>query len=176
MERINKLALAWHLGRRTDADTKKFTEKLKTATTGRFQVTTDGFQPYRKAIPQSLGGRVDFAQSVKVYATSKEGERRYSPPDVTAAIPTVINGDPDPDRICTSHVERQNLTIRMSMRRMTRLTNAFSKKWESLRAAYALHFAHYNFCRVHQSLKKQTPAMAAGLTDHAWTLAELLAA
>ena len=176
IERTNKLVLAWHLGRRTDADTQRFTEKLRVATSGWFQITTDGFQPYRKAVPKSLGVRTDFAQLVKVYATSKEGERRYSPPDVTAAVPQVIHGDPDPDRICTSHVERQNLTIRMSMRRMTRLTNAFSKKWENLKAAYALHFAYYNFCRFHQSLKKQTPAMASGLTDHKWTLAELLAA
>jgi IS1 family transposase len=175
IERDTKLVLAWHLGRRTDADTDIMSEKLRVATKGRFQITTDGFKPYLKAIPASLGERTDFAQLVKDFKTSKEGERRYSPPNMTFILPKVIHGDPDPDRICTSHIERQNLTIRMSMRRMTRLTNAFSKKWENLYAAYALHFAYYNFCRVHQTLKK-TPTMASGLTDHVWSIGELLTA
>jgi len=103
-----------------------------------------------------------------------EEEHRYSPPDVLEARPKPIMGEPDRARICTSHVERQNLTIRMQMRRMTRLTNGFSKKWESLWAAYCLHFAYYNFCRIHRSLRV-TPAMESGLTDHVWELAELLA-
>jgi uncharacterized protein (DUF2461 family) len=126
-----------------------------------------------KAIIQALRDRVDFAQLVKVYATSPEGQRRYSPPGVVEAVPKVIFSEPDQERICTSHVERQNLTIRMSMRRMTRLTNGFSKKWENLKAAYDLHFAYYNFCRVHSTLTT-TPAMAAGITDHAWSIRELV--
>jgi hypothetical protein len=100
--------------------------------------------------------------------------RRYSPPHLAEAIPTPVYGDPDDKRICTSHVERQNLTMRMCMRRLTRLTNGFSKKWGNLRGAPALHFAWYNFCRKHMSLKGQTPAMASGLADRVWTISDLL--
>ncbi len=110
---------------------------------------------------------------VKVYSSPREGEQRYSPGEVVDAVPVRIMGNPDKKRICTSHVERQNLSIRMGMRRMTRLTNAFSKKWDNLEAAYSLWFAFYNFCRSHRSLKA-TPAMEAGLTDHAWTISELV--
>jgi hypothetical protein len=102
-----------------------------------------------------------------------DGERRYSPADVVEALPRCVLGNPDRELICTSHVERQNLTIRMQMRRLTRLTNAFSKKWENLWAAYCLHFAHYNVCRVHQTLRV-TPAMEAGIADRVWDLADLL--
>jgi hypothetical protein len=123
-----------------------------------------------------LSDRCDFAQLVKVYAQAPEEERRrYSPPDVTHAEKVPVMGNPDPAKICTSHVERHNLTIRMCMRRLTRLTNAFLKKWENLWAAYCLHFAYYNFCRVHQTLRV-TPAMGAGITGKAWTLRELLEA
>jgi hypothetical protein len=117
---------------------------------------------------------VDFAQLVKVYASSREGEQRYSPAEVVDAVPEKVMGNPDSDRICTSYIERQNLSIRMGMRRMTRLANAFSKKWENLQAAYSLWFAFYNFCRRHQSLRV-TPAMESGLTDHIWTVMELVA-
>jgi transposase-like protein/IS1 family transposase len=176
IERDTKLILAWHLGHRTEADTIVFTEKLAYATRGNFQISTDGFRPYQHAVVLSLGAQhVDFAQIVKVYAASREGEQRYSPAEVVDCVKTPIFGDPDPARICTSHIERQNLTVRMSMRRMTRLTNAFSKKWLNHKAAYALYFAHYNFCRVHTTLRV-TPAMESGLTDHVWELAELLAA
>jgi transposase-like protein/IS1 family transposase len=177
IERHTKLVLAYHLGRRNVRDTVAFTEKLHEATSGRFQLTTDGFAAYPDAVAYSLGTRVDFAQLVKVYAPSTEGnssERRYSPAVVTHAIPTPRWGQPDPERICTSHVERQNLTMRMMMRRLTRLTNAFSKKWENLQAALALHFAYYNFCRIHKTLRC-TPAMEAGITGHVWELKELLA-
>lgn len=176
IERHTKLVLAWHLGRRNVRDTVEFTEKLHEATEGRFQLTTDGFVAYPDAVAYSLGTRVDFAQLVKVYAQPEQGggERRYSPAQVIKAIPTPKWGNPDPERISTSHVERQNLTMRMMMRRLTRLTNAFSKKWENLRAALALHFAYYNFCRIHKALRC-TPAMEAGLTGHIWELKDLLA-
>jgi transposase-like protein/IS1 family transposase len=176
LERHTKMVMAWHLGKRTVRHTVDFTEKLYEATEGRFQITTDGFAAYPDAIAYSLGTRVDFAQLVKVYAASPDGkgaEKRYSPAEVVSAIPTPRWGNPIPERISTSHVERQNLTMRMMIRRLTRLTNAFSKKWENLRAALALHFAYYNFCRVHKTLRC-TPAMEAGITRHVWELKELL--
>jgi transposase-like protein/IS1 family transposase len=172
IERNTKLVLAWHLGRRTARDTEAFTEKLNEATAGNFQITTDGFKPYRDAVSYSLGTRVDFAQLIKVYASSQE-ETRYSPAEVVSTEVVPVIGNPNPDKICTSHVERQNLTMRMQIRRFTRLTNAFSKKWENHYAALALYFAYYNFVRIHQTLRV-TPAMEAGLTDHVWTLKELL--
>lgn len=175
IERNTKLILTWHLGKRSPLDTWFFVDKLDTATDGHFQVTTDGYKPYYQSITRCLGERVDFAQLIKVYGAEGGEEHRYSPPQVVDTIAKDVCGDPDPARICTSHVERQNLSIRMGMRRMTRLTNAFSKKWENLNAAYALWFAFYNFCRVHQTLRV-TPAMESGLTDHIWTLGELLEA
>jgi hypothetical protein len=111
---------------------------------------------------------------VKVYAQTPEGERLYSPPEVVSAESTPVSGDPDMQRVCTSHIERQNGSLRQWCKRLTRLTYAFSKKWENLRAALALHFAYYNFCRVHGSIRA-TPAMAAGLAAFRWTLAELIA-
>jgi transposase-like protein/IS1 family transposase len=174
IERNSKLILTWHLGRRTDRDTFAFTDKLDQATSGNFQLTTDGFAPYKMAVDGCLGNRVDFAQLIKVYRASADGERRYSPAEVISTEVVPVTGNPDPDKICTSHVERANLSIRMGMRRMTRLTNAFSKKWENLKAAYAVWFAFYNFCRVHQSLRV-TPAMEAGIADRVWTVGELLA-
>lgn len=178
IERNTKLVIAWHLGRRTARDTLEFTEKIFQAVDGtrnRFQLTTDGFSAYPDAIAYSLGTRVDFAQLVKIYAQPEQGggEKRYSPAEVVEAIPTPVFGNPDPERISTSHVERQNLTMRMMMRRLTRLTNAFSKKWENLKAALALHFAYYNFCRIHKSIRC-TPAMEAGITKSIWTLEDLL--
>lgn len=143
VERNSKLVLRFHLGKRNRISTEDFIDKLRDATADhRFQITTDGFQPYLHAIDDTLGDRVDFAQLVKVYRTPREGEQRYSPAEVVEAIPIVVSGNPDPARICTSRIERQNLTMRMSIRRLTRLTNAFSKKWENLEAALALHFAY----------------------------------
>jgi transposase-like protein/IS1 family transposase len=173
IERHTKLVLAWHLGRRTTRHTVDFTEKLYTATSGRFQLTTDGFAAYPDAVAYSLGTRVDFAQLIKIYAQPRDGEHRYSPAEVVEAIPSPRWGNPIPERICTSHVERQSLTMRMMIRRLTRLTNAFSKKWENLRAALALHFAYYNFCRIHKTIRC-TPAMEAGITNTIWTLKDLL--
>jgi transposase-like protein/IS1 family transposase len=176
METHTKLVLAWHLGRRNAASTMFFMRKLRTAVNPRhwFQLTTDGFPPYPSAVAYHFGQRhVNYATLVKIYRSPREGEQRYSPGEVSECIPTPLIGNPDPARICTSHIERQNLTMRMPMRRLTRLTNAFSKKWENLNAALALHFAYYNFCRIHKSLRV-TPAMEAGIADHVWTIAELL--
>jgi len=175
LERNSKLILAWHLGKRNRQDTLAFVLKLRNATEGRFQLTTDGWPSYPDAVERVFGSEIDYAQLVKVYAATRDGEQRYSPAEVVDVEVVPRAGMPDYERICTSHVERQNLTMRMQIRRLTRLTNAFSKKWENLRAAIALHFAYYNFCRIHQSLRV-TPAMEAGLTDHVWELKELLAA
>src|SRR6185503_4590298 len=182
-ERNTKLILAWHLGKRSAEDTRIFTKKLARATFDeKFQATTDGFSPYRYNMVRELEHKgFDYAQLIKHYATPEGNEHRYSPPVVVATTSEVIFGEPDPGRICTSIVERQNLTIRMQMRRFTRLTNGFSKKWENLKSALALFFAYYNFCRPHSSIrtrtiKKRTPAMASGLTDHVWSISELLAA
>ncbi len=170
MERDTKLILTWHLGRRCPEDTREFIHKMAHATTGRFQITTDGYKPYKTAIPAILGN-TDFAQLVKEYAT--KDDHKYSPGEVSGTKKIVRNGDPDKGKICTSHVERQNLTVRMGNRRMTRLTNAFSKKWANHRAMLALSFCYYNYCRTHQTLKT-TPAIAAGLETEVWTLRELV--
>jgi hypothetical protein len=146
-------------------DTEAFTEKLNEATSGYFQLTTDGFRPYENAVSYSLGTRVDYAMLIKVYASNPDGEQKYSPPVVIETATKIMIGDPDPSRICTSIVERSNLSIRTSVRRLTRLTNAFSKKWEHLRAMLALYFAYYNFCRIHSSIRC-TPAMESGITEH----------
>jgi IS1 family transposase len=180
VERHTKLVLAWHLGQRTTEDTEAFIEKLERATDGRFQLTTDGWESYPDAVSLSLGVQVDYARLIKTYhaahpTQSPEGERRYSPSRVLEIIKDPRIGEPDEQAICTSHIERQNLTIRMHMRRLTRLTNGFSKKLENLRAAYALHFAYYNFCRIHKTLRC-TPAMEAGVTKRVWELKDLLSA
>jgi transposase-like protein/IS1 family transposase len=174
MERNTKLILAHHLGKRDANSTDKFVSKLAIATSSKkYQLTSDGFTPYVTAVKIFLPGRVHFAQLVKVYGAPSEGEGRYSPAEVVDSVPTILAGNPVRSRICTSHIERQNLSIRMGMHRMTRLTNAFSKKWENLQAAYSLWFAFYNFCRVHKTLRV-TPAMESGITDYAWDLRELL--
>jgi IS1 family transposase len=175
-ERSSKLVLAWHLGRRTERDTVAFTEKLAAATEGSFQITTDGFAPYKDAVVLSLGAQgVEFTQLVKLYGANPESETRYSPAECIGCRKVPVFGNPDMSKVSTSHVERQNLTMRMQMRRLTRLTNAFSKKWEKLYAMLALYFAWYNFCRVLQTLRV-TPAMEVGITDHIWMIKELLGA
>lgn len=176
MERNTKLVLNFALGKRNKETTDVFIEGLRHAT-GRqdFQITTDGFGPYQTSIPDTLGDRASFATLTKVYRATPEGERRYSPAEVVSTEVVSIMGDPDPKRICTSHIERQNLTMRMQIRRLTRLTNGFSKKWENHWAALCLHFAYYNFCRIHRTIRV-TPAMAAGIADHPWEISELLTA
>ena len=173
IERNSKLILAWHLGKRNKPETLQFIVKLRRATEGKFQLSTDGWPSYPEAIDRVFGIGIDYAQLIKVYRATRDGQQRYSPAEVVdvEVVPRV--GMPDYERICTSHVERQNLTLRMQMRRLTRLTNAFSKKWDNLKAALALHFAFYNFCRVHTSLKA-TPAMQSGITDHIWSIQELV--
>jgi IS1 family transposase len=175
IERHTKLVLNIALGKRDQRTTNAFVEGLRQATArSAFQITTDGFAPYRSAITTTLHDRLTgFAQLIKVYRAASEGEGRYSPAEVASVEVVPVFGNPDPERICTSIVERSNLSTRMGLRRFTRLTNAFSKKWENHWAAVACWFAFYNFCRVHKSLRV-TPAMAAGITDHVWEVRELL--
>ncbi len=172
-----KLIPAFHVGKRHREDTRNFLSDLYGRVEGRMQITTDGLHHYTTGVPETFGLDADFAQLVKLfgdYGQFDSPEARYSPPRIAEVISKVRSGNPDPDHISTSFVERQNLTMRMAIRRFTRLTNAFSKKLANLKAAVSLHFAYYNFCRVHKSLRV-TPAMEAGLTDHVWTIAELLA-
>lgn len=175
VERKTKLIVAWHLGKRSGHDTYAFMVKLRRATAGRFQLSTDGFPSYQDAVPTIMGNRVDFGVIVKLYGTvaNPTEQRRYSSAGLVGVKRSVCIGQPKWEKISTSHVERANLTLRMGMRRLTRLTNGFSKTWAQHEAAHSMFFAAYNFVRVHSTLK-QTPAMAAGLTDHAWTVRELL--
>jgi len=177
MDEQTKLVPSFVIGKRTRETTYAFLQDLKgRLIDARFQLTTDGFHFYERGVEDIFGGTVDFAQLIKLFGDFGQfdtADARYSPPRISEVISKIRDGRPDPGHICTSHVERQNLTMRMQLRRLTRLTNAFSKKLENLKAAVALHFAYYNFCRVHSTLRV-TPAMEAGLTDHVWTLAELL--
>ena len=142
----------------------------------RVQLTTDGLRVYVEAVENAFGSGIDYAQLVKIYGESpnKGPERKYSPSNFCGTSVSRVSGDPDEHAISTSYVERQNLTMRMSMRRFTRLTNAFSKKLENLGHAVALHFMYYNFCRIHQTLRI-TPATAASVSDHVWSLEEIAA-
>jgi len=173
IERTTKLLVTYHVGKRTPTDTRVFSERLRRATNGRFQLTTDGYPAYETAIPAAFQGQVDFAQLSKIYATVPGEEHRYSPPQIVDLTMHSVCGYPLPEFVCTSHVERGNLSIRMACRRMTRLTNAHSKKWENHEYHLALWFLWYNFCRVHMTLRT-TPAVAAGITDHVWTIEEFL--
>jgi hypothetical protein len=138
------------------------------------QITTDGHKAYLEAVENAFGADIDYAQLQKIYGAPTENDTRYSPAVCIGCDMKVVSGDPDPKHVSTSYVERQNLTMRMSMRRFTRLTNGFSKKADNHRHMVALHYLHYNFCRVHQTLRC-TPAMEAGITDHIWSLDELIA-
>ncbi len=140
----------------------------------RVQLTTDGHKAYLSVVEDAFGSQVDYAMRVKINGTSPGGERRHSPVECLGCVPTPIAGDPDPKHISTSYVERQNLTMRTSMRRFTRLTNAFSRKIENHSAAVALYFMWYNFGRVHQTLRV-TPAMEAGVSGHVWSVEEIVA-
>lgn len=171
----SKLIPCWHVGRRTWNDTVLFVDDLRQRIENRPQITSDAFRPYYSAIARAFDRNVDYAQLIKVFASElNEGRGRYSPPIMLKCEREPIIGRPDPDHISTSYVERQNLTMRMQMRRFTRLTNGFSKKRENHAAAVALHFAHYNLVRIHKTLR-MTPAMKHGISDHIWTVGELLA-
>jgi transposase-like protein/IS1 family transposase len=176
IERHSKLVLAWHLGRRNTWDAHDFMAKLSTATAGSFQLSTDGFNAYPNAVEYNLGARVDYAQVVKEFAqVGGEEGRRYAPPRLSSQEKINVYGTPDEERICTSHVERNNWTLRGHLRRFTRLSNGFSRKKTNLRAALAIYFAYFNFCRMHKAIR-MTPAMAAGIARKPWSLADLLAA
>lgn len=168
-----KLIPAWYVGNRTTMDAYRFLRNLSPRLANRVQVSTDGHRAYALAMKGAFhGAPVDYGTVVKIYA-EPWGEGKYSPGVVTGAKREIVFGAPIREEISTSHAERQNLTMRMQMRRFTRLTNGFSKKLENHRLAVALHFVHYNFVRIHSALRI-TPAMAAGLTDHVWSLAEIV--
>jgi IS1 family transposase len=174
-----KLVPSWLVGSRDLDDAMAFMADLGSRLANRVQITTDGHKPYVEAIERAFGQDVDYAMLIKQYGVeaSLDGSptaRRYSPNRVTAEEVRIVAGDPNPDLISTSYVERQNLTMRMGMRRFTRLTNGFSKKVENHAAMVSLHFMHYNFGRPHSALgKNRTPAMAAGVSDHVWTCDEI---
>ena len=168
-----KLVPCWLVGGR-DADyATEFMQDLAGRLASRVQLTSDGHRAYLSAVEDAFGSGIDYAMLVKHYGDTPEGQRRYSPAVCTGASKMTVSGNPDKANISTSYVERQNLTMRMSMRRMTRLTNAFSKKLENHRHSVAIHFMHYNFVRVHGSLRV-TPAMAAGVTNRLWSIEDML--
>ncbi|MEE9910538.1 MAG: DDE-type integrase/transposase/recombinase [Deltaproteobacteria bacterium] len=170
-----KLIPSYFVGRRDAQCAHAFMTDLASRLQHRVQLTTDGHKPYLQAVDDAFGGDIDYAMLVKTYGNpqSTTDQRRYSPAECTGIEKHRVCGNPDKKEISTSYVERQNLTMRMSMRRFTRLTNGFSKKIENLEAAVALHFMHYNFCRIHKTLRV-TPAMESGLADHVWMLSEII--
>jgi IS1 family transposase len=170
----SKMVLSWRIGPRDGATALDLMTDLADRIVGRVQLTTDGFKSYFGAIEEAFGDHIDFATLHKVYSRISENETRYSPAKIMSSTTEVIRGNPDPRHISTSYVERQNLTMRMGMRRFTRLTNGFSKKLENHAAAVALHYMHYNFARVHKTLRV-TPAMEAGLATHVWSIDEIVA-
>ena len=172
-----KLVPCWHVGSRDGRDAYRFMKDLSARLANRVQLTTDGHKAYLEAVEGAFGTNIDYAILAKLYGSEPGAEKRYSPPVCIGTQRTTIQGAPDQAHISTSYVERQNLTMRMSMRRFTRLTNAFSKKLENHMHALSLYFMYYNFCRPHKTLGKPyrtTPAMAAGLTSHVWDIRELL--
>jgi len=168
-----KLVPSFMIGNRDARTAKIFIDDLASRLASRVQLTTDGLKAYLEAVEGAFGADVDYAQLVKIYGASQE-ETRYSPAECLGCERKAVTGKPDPAHVSTSYVERQNLTMRMGIRRFTRLTNAFSKKVENHAYQVALHFMHYNFCRIHTTLRC-TPAMEAQVTDHVWTIEEMLA-
>jgi IS1 family transposase len=169
-----KLIPSWIIGPRDGVTARIFVNDLADRLADRVQLTSDGLRVYLEAVERAFRGNVDYAQLVKVYSNPTEGQKRYSPADCIACEKHAVTGNPDPDHVSTSYIERANLTMRMGMRRFTRLTNAFSKKIENHSAAVALHMLHYNFVRIHQTLKV-TPAMAAGVSDRLWEIRDIVA-
>jgi len=168
-----KLIPCWMVGRRDGEYAKFFIQSLASRLSNRVQLTTDGHRAYLEAVEGAFGSEIDYSMLVKLYAGDPANEGKYSPGKCCGTRTARITGNPDPAHVSTSFAERQNLTMRMSMRRFTRLTNAFSKKVQNLEYAVALHFMHYNFARVHQTLRV-TPAMEAKVSDHVWTLEEII--
>ena len=171
-----KLVPSWRVGDRSGETAIDFMDDLRGRLENRVQLTSDGHKAYLEAVEGAFGGDVDYAQLVKLYGSEGgvSSEKRYSPAECTGARKRRIEGSPDPVHVSTSYVERNNLTMRMSMRRFTRLTNAFSKKIENHVHSVALHFMHYNFCRQHKSLDGISPAMAAGVTDRLWDIEDIV--
>jgi IS1 family transposase len=169
-----KLCVTYYVGNRGKVAAQEFMLDCASRIVNRPQITTDAHRPYLQAIEDAFGMEVDYAQLHKIYGAPTPDESRYSPATCIGCEMKTVLGDPDPKHVSTSFVERQNLTMRMSMRRFTRLTNGFSKKLENHGHAVALHYMHYNFCRVHKTLRV-TPAMEAGLADHVWSIEELIA-
>jgi len=173
LEPTSKLVAAWHVGKRDSINTARFVADLSQRIEGPIQVSTDAWKPYSPAIRRYFGNRATYAQITKFYAAENPGAGRYAPPRVSGTEITEVLGIPDYSKVCTSYVERQNLTLRMKIARFHRLTLAFSRKLANLKAAVALYFWTYNFCLIHRSLRT-TPAMAAGITDRIWELGELI--
>jgi IS1 family transposase/transposase-like protein len=175
VERGSKLLLAHHVGRRTAEDAGRFAAKLSGAVSrNRFQISTDGFEPYKEALETNFGGQIDYAMLIKSYSgEGMDSERRYSPPSIISTEKRVVSGNPVESKVCTSHVERLNLHVRMQARRFTRLTTGFSRKRDNLKAAVALFVASYNLTWMHSSIR-MTPAMKAGIARKPWTVRDLL--
>lgn len=173
LEPVSKVVAAFHVGKRDVPNTHQFIEDLSRRIDGPTQVSTDAWGAYSRAIAQHFGDRATYAQIVKLFAATNPGPGRYAPPRVSGTEITEILGVPDYEKVCTSYVERQNLTLRMKIARFHRLSLAFSRKLVNLKAAVALYFWTYNFCLIHRSLR-MTPAMAAGITDRIWELKELV--
>ncbi len=169
----SKLVPSWLVGSRDAIDAKIFMTDVAGRMSHKVQLTTDGLSAYIDAVEEAFGDDVDFSQLIKVYGKPDTPDAKYSPPKCIGTKKHRINGDPKVDKVSTSYVERQNLTMRMFMRRFTRLTNAFSKKIDNLAHVVSLHFMYYNFCRIHTSLRV-TPAMAAGVTDKLWDIDDII--
>lgn len=177
MDPDSKLVVSYMLGKRDPFCAKVFIRDLSERLANRIQLTTDGLSMYVGAVEDAFEDQVDYAMLIKVYGREGEDgnpETRYSPAEVTSTRKVIVMGDPDESHVSTSHIERQNLSMRMGMRRFTRLTNAFSRKAQNLDRALALHFVYYNFARKHATIKT-TPAIAAGVADHVWSLQEIAA-
>jgi IS1 family transposase len=170
----SKLIISYTIGDRGAGTAKLFMQDVAARIANRVQLTTDGHHVYVEAVEDAFGADIDYAMLQNIYGAPAEFETRYSPATCIGCKTAVVTGNPDPDHISTSFVERSNLSMRMGMRRFTRLTNGFSKKLENHGHMVALYFMHYNFCRVHKTLRV-TPAMEAGLTNHVWTIEELIA-
>jgi len=173
-----KLVPSFLVGNCNTEDAIAFTCDVASRIKGHVQLTTDGHAPYLEAVDYAFGPEIDYAVLQKIYGSDPQGQKRYSPATCLGTETKIVSGNPDKEHISTSYVERQNLTMRMGMRRFTRLTNGFSKKAENLAAAVSLHFMYYNFARAHKSLSNpypRTPAMAAGVTTHLWTLKDIAA-